>query len=67
MATQFYTKGRGSVFRWVEGPDGTLMQKWTGTEWIHWPDLIAASGMGGDTSYEEITKAEAQQLMKRDA
>lgn len=65
--TRFFTTGPpgNSVFRWVEGPELLLLEKWDGEGWKHWPDLIAASGMGGDTSYEVITKAEADRLMLR--
>lgn len=63
---QHYTFGQGTLYRWVQqtGPKPILLQRWTGKEWIAWPDLIAASGIGGDTSYEEITTEEAEQLMR---
>ena len=61
---QHYTAGNGTLFRWVQqtGPVHMLLQRWNGKEWISWPDLIAASGIGGDTSYEEIDEEEAQRL-----
>lgn len=63
-ATVQYYEAFGVVYRWIRTSDsGNLLERWTASGWIDWPDLIAACGIGGDTSYEQITSEEADELM----
>ncbi len=59
--------GRGlphrGVFRWVNEPGILKLEKWTGSEWIDWPDLISACGIGGSTEYVQIDEKEARNMM----
>jgi hypothetical protein len=52
---------RSGLYRWTDGPPLRL-EKWNGQEWIDWPDLMRASGIGGDNEYIQITEEEADRL-----
>lgn len=51
------------LFRWIEGPDTLKLEKWTGEAWVDWPDLLRATGMGGNSEYVRITEEEARPLL----
>lgn len=53
---------RGLFRRVDDGADELVLERWTGTGWVDWPDLLAASGIGGNSEYVIITAAEAKRL-----
>jgi hypothetical protein len=57
----------GSVHRWYpkEG-GGTAMEMWDADsgQWVDNPQLVAATGIGGDSCYEPITKERSERFIQ---
>ena len=51
-----------SVSRWVQGPE-VQTERFDGRKWVHNPNLLAASGVGGSESYERVDEATARQAV----
>lgn len=54
-----------SLHRFEETADAVIMERFDkeGRKWVDNPNLIAATGMGGDESYSEIDEEEANRLI----
>jgi len=49
-----------AVGRWYEDDEGEIaLEKWADGKWVDWPELLAASGMGGSNPFIPITETEA--------
>ena len=49
------------VGRWYEDDEGEIaLERWVDGEWEDWPELLAASGMGGSNPFVPMTEGEAQ-------
>ena len=56
------------VGRWYENDEGDIaLEKWTKDGWVDWPELLAASGMGGSNPFVLMTEQEAQEWIESNA
>jgi len=53
-----------AVFRWYSDDKGDHPEMWENSEWVSYPELIAATGLGGDNDFEETTEEKAQDFIK---
>lgn len=53
-----------SVHRWRQTKDGLFLERWDGKSWVDSPSLYAATGIGGDNNFEEITEKEAMDFIR---
>jgi len=51
-----------SVSRWVSGPQ-VQTERFDGRKWVHNPNLLAATGVGGSESYERVDEKTARQAI----
>ena len=51
-----------SLYRFEVRDTSVLTERWTGSGWEHWPDLIAFTGIGGADDFMETTAEEASKF-----
>ena len=54
-----------AVFRFRIDGDSRIPEKWQDGEWVLWPRLIRASGIGGDNHFQETTKKEGMAFIEK--
>jgi len=68
MKYYFYMVGKtiGSLRRTDMDAKPIVLERWEDGKWVFAPETLAVTGLGGDAdNYEEITKREADQYIKK--
>lgn len=67
MITYYFYMQEGkpvAVHRWRETEDKLYLERWDGKGWVESHTVHAATGLGGDNPFEEISAKEALAFIK---